>query len=325
MAYRSGIGGSLGIGQETTWGTQAAADHWLEFDSESMKNNIDRIDSKGMRVNQRLVRTDRWAPGKKGITGDIEYDVITKGSGLMFKHMLGVVNTTPVSGGQKHTFTIGDPFGLGLSVHVNRPDTGGGLRSFHYAGCKVNGWELSNSTDTNLKCKVTLDGVTEVVDGTPGSPTYPVGGAVYSFFQGAITVGGAGTYNIHDWTCTADMGIKTDRYFISGTGGTKKEQIVNALMSLGGTLSTEFTDLTGYNLFLNGTLADVVLTYDTLIVLGTATTYKTVITMKNARFDGDTPNIGSPDVLDWTGNYVLLDDGVNSPVTIDYYTSDTVP
>jgi hypothetical protein len=324
MAIRSGIAAQLGIKAETTWNTFAVPDKFYEFDSESLKFNLDRVEGKGLRANNRVLRTDRWNRGKQDVKGDIEMEVLNKGFGLWFHHMLGEIATAADGAGFKHTATVGDPYGLGLTVQVGRPDASGTVRAFSYTGCKVENWEMSNAIDDTLKLRVGLDGAAEDLGQALATASYPASMELFYFTQGTITVGGSSAYDIRSWSVQNTVGIKPDRYFINGTG-VKKQQIINAWMNPTGNLSAEFTDLTGYNLFVNGTLADIVLTYQTVTTYDTAKPFKIVITLKNARFDGETPNVGGPDILDFNGNFKLLNDGTNSPITIEYFTSDATP
>jgi hypothetical protein len=57
-----------------------------------------------------------------------------------------------------------------------------------------------------------------------------------------------------------------------------------------------------------------VATYDT------AKPFKLVLTLQNCRFDGDTPDVGGPDVLEQSLPFKVLDDGTNPVVQVDYYT-----
>jgi len=50
--------------------------------------------------------------------------------------------------------------------------------------------------------------------------------------------------------------------------------------------------------------------------------YQIVMTIPNVRFEGTTPNVSGPDVLDLDMPFTGLYDGTNSPLTIQYYTTD---
>jgi hypothetical protein len=208
MAIRSGIAGQVGIAAETTWGTYQAPDHWIEPTSESLKYNISRLDSRGLRANDRFMRSDRWITNRFDGGGDLEFEVRNKGMGLIFKHMLGTSAITADGAGFRHKYTPGDPFGLGLTVQVGRPDTGGTVRAFSYTGCKIISWELSNSVDNFLALRAGFDGKQELTNQTLGVASYPTNVQSFSFLNGSITVGGSSSYNITSWTLSNTIGTE---------------------------------------------------------------------------------------------------------------------
>lgn len=320
MSIRSGLATQFGFAQETTWGTVQTPDHFLEFTTESLKNTIDRIESKGLRANNRTLRTDRWAAGKIGIAGDVEFDVMDQGFALLAKNCLGSSVKTTDGAGFKYANTPGDPYGLGMTLQVGRPDVGGVIQPFTYTGCKVTSWELSNSVDNFLHLKVTYDGQNEGTATSLAAASYPATQHLLDFTEGVITIAGQ-SYNITDWTLTANMGPKPDRYFVGAQ--TKQEQIINAWATYAISFTLELPSLVPYQLYTAGTLATIVLTYTGHTTYDTAKPYKQVITLQNVRFDGETPNISSPDITMLTLPGVVLNDGTNPVVEWDIYTSES--
>ena len=59
MALNSGLAAQFGVAEETTWGTAATPDRFYEFVSEGIKNDLARIESKGLRSQNRVLRSDR--------------------------------------------------------------------------------------------------------------------------------------------------------------------------------------------------------------------------------------------------------------------------
>ena len=325
MAIRSGISTQLGIAQETTWGTYVAPDHWYEFANEGLKQTIDRLESKGLRSNNRVLRTDRWAAGKVAPAGPIEFEVLNKSFGLLFKHMLGAAAIVADGTGWKQTFTFGDPYGLGLSVQVGRTDVSGTVQPYTYTGCKIDQWELSNSVDNILNLKATLEAQNEATATALASASYPATAELFYFTQGSITLAGS-AFDVTQWSVQDTIGHKKDRYFISATNPTlRREPIINAFSQPQGSLTAEFTDLTAYNRFINGTVATVVLTYATTTTYDTGKTFRCIITLQSCRFDGETPNVSSADVNMISLPFKVLYNGVDSPIKVEYFSSDTAP
>src|SRR5574343_15397 len=109
MAIRSGVAAQLGFAEETTWGTFSTPTRFLEVNSFAIQNQVERIESSAIRASNRVLRQDRWAANPKGVSGTLELEVMTKGFGLLLKHMLGTVAITTPSGATNtrlHTHTL---------------------------------------------------------------------------------------------------------------------------------------------------------------------------------------------------------------------------
>jgi hypothetical protein len=322
MTMRSGLQAQLGISPETTWATYAAPTNFYELESESIKNTIARIDVQDLRSGAFVQRTDRWSAGRQTVSGDINLGVRSNGFALLFHHMLGSVSNVTDGAGYHYTIKPADLTGLGLSVQVGRPSMSGTVEPFSYVGCKVASWELSNTSADEMKLKMTVDGQSETTAQALGSPSYPANSEPMYFTEGAITVGGT-AFDVLNWSVAGTNAMKTDRYYISATTpALKREQMRNAYAQYTGTLVADFTDLTAYNRFVNGTTATIVMTYTGKNDYDTSKPNKIVITIPNARFDGDTPNVGNADILTQNLPIVCLDDGTNAPVQIEVYTAD---
>ena len=97
------IGDSIvGIARETTYGTAVAPAARYEVTAESLKLDIERIDSKAL--GKRYLST--WAPGKRNVEGDIEMEIPSKDFGRWLRAATGAAPTTsansPVSGTYTH-------------------------------------------------------------------------------------------------------------------------------------------------------------------------------------------------------------------------------
>lgn len=325
MPLRSGLAAQIGFVEEVTYGTYLAPTRFLEFVSEGVAQSIERIESEAIRAGTTLLRSDRWAPGRVGIGGDVELEVATKGFGLLFKHMLGSsVITTPGGGTltRDHTHVLADLFGKSLTVQVGRPSVAGTVHPFSYSGCKVASWELSNEVDGILKLTLTLDGQVEVTAQALGAASYPANDALLVYTGGAIQVA-AGAFDVKNISISGDNGLDTERYFIRATSPQlKKEPIQASFTEISGTMEVEFTDLTAYNRFVNGTVASVTATWTGPLIEG-ALNYGVTVTLPAVRFDGETPNVDGPEILSQSIPFKVLDGLASPPITILYRTTDT--
>lgn len=322
MAIRSGLAAQLGHVAESTYGTGVTVTRFTEFVDESLKLESERMESTALRAGRRVQRLDRWAVNKKGVSGDITYEVASKGFGLLLKHALGSLAITTPGGAtttRLHTVTLGDPWGLSMTVQVGRPDVGGTVQPFTYLGCKVTEWELSLEVDGPLMLKLTYDGRDEVTGTALATATYAASDELLWYTGATLTVGGSAV-PVKKVMLKGTNGLKTDRYFINGSS-LKSEPIAGELSEITGEIECEFNGLTDYNRFVNGTTAALVFTAEGSTI---ETTHKFGLTstLPAVRFDGDTPNVNGTDITMLSLPFKVLDNGTDPPVSLAYKTTD---
>lgn len=325
MAIRSGIAAQIGLSAETTWGTYVAPDHWYEFNEEDLSLSIEPIESAGIRANNRVLRTDRWAQGQKRAEGSVTMEVPSKSFGLIAKHALGSATITTPSGATNarlHRHVLGDPYGLGLTVQVGRPDNAGTVQPFSYTGAKISELTLSNSVDEILQAEIGLVAQNETTSQALASASYPSGNQVFNWTQGVITIGGSTVGVVTDFEVTINNGLKDDRYFLGAA--TMSQPIIANMTEITGSMTVEWSGLTDYNRFVNGTIASVTAKWTAATAIEGSTYPYVEVTLPDCRFDGDTPNVGGPDVITHDLTFKALYDGSDQPITIDLMSDDTV-
>ena len=313
MAIRSGLAAQIGIGVESTVGTAATPTRFYEFNDESIAMTIERIESEGLRTGNRVLRSDRFVSGQKAIEGSFSMDMTAGNTAILFKHALGAVAT---AGSYVHTCTMSDPFGLGLTLEVGRPGNDGTVRAFTYAGCKINTLDLSVSVGELLSAEFGIIGTTAETIGSVTSASYGTGLELLHFAGAAITVAGT-AYPCKDFSLSVNNGLTGDRYVLGSQ--IAQQPIASSMAEVTGSLVAEFVDATAYNRVVNATTAAIVATF-------TDSASKSItVTVPVARFDGDTPTVGGPDILDQTLNFKGLFNGTDSPVTIAVANGDSAP
>lgn len=325
MALRSGLAAQIGFAAESTWGTRVTPTRFLEFVSEGFQLQIERIESRAIRASNRVLRSDRWVADRRGATGQVEWEVATRGFGLLFKHMLGAVATSTPGGAtatRDHTCTLGDMDGLAFTVQVGRPDVGGTVRPFDYTGAKITQWEISSGVGGLLSLRTTFDARDEDTSQSLATASYPTGQTLLSYVGGTITVGGS-PLDVTEFSLQGSNGLKTDRHLIRAST-LKKEQVPAEMLDITGSLSAEFENLTAYNRFVNGTIASVVAKWEGPTI-ETTFKYHVEVTLPAVRFDGETPTVGGADIIPQSLPFRVLSDGSNPPITVVYRTDDTSP
>lgn len=324
MPLRSGLAAQLGIAAETTWGVYKAPDHWYELVSESMKLERTRTLAKGIRPSKTMPRSQRYRTTKVSVGGDINLEVHSNSYGLLFKHMLGAASQTVDGAGFKRTYTLGDPFGLGLSVQIGTVAIDGTVLARSYLGCKVDTWNLKTSIDNPLELDLTLNGFNEDTSQTLGTPTWPSTTTDEVFFANdcALTIAGT-TLKVYDISITGKNNAKYDRYYV-GTQ-MKGEPVLNAFREITGTITCDFNDLSIYNYFVqdNTTTGQIVMTATGQKSYDTTKPNKVVVTLPTVRYDGESPNISGPDLTRMTIPFTIMDNDSAQPITLDYYTADS--
>ncbi len=288
MPLASGLAGQIGLVAEGTYGTFVAPSRWYEFVSEGLRLERERIESKGIRAGRRVLH--RWAAGVQRVTGPIVMELAPQNFGILFSHMFGGL-VTAGSNPYTHTATPGDLAGKSLSIQVGRPDIGGVVRPFSYLGCKIATWEISAAVNEYAMLNLDVYGAHEDTAQTLGTAAYPATLTPFTFIHGAVTVAGS-PFDVKEATLSGDNGLAIDRHFIRATTPERpKEPLEETRREYTGTLTADFTDLTAYNRFVNGTEAALVLTFNA----GASATL--AITM-NVRYDGETPVIEGDELLE---------------------------
>lgn len=285
----SGIDAQFGFADESTYGTLVAPTQFLEFLSESLKLEKERIESQGIKAGRRVLH--RWAPGVQRVTGDVEIELAPEGTGTLLKHMFGGVATTGASDPYSHEFTPGDLNGKSFTCQVGRPDVSGTVQPFTYTGCKIPEWELAFAVNEYLKLKTTIYGADETTAEGLAVASYPATYNPFVFTHGSLTVAGSGV-DIIEGTLAASNALATDRHRIRSTDpANPKEPLENGRREFTGSLTADFESLTQYNRFVSGTEAAMVLTFEQ------SASRSLVVTM-NVRFDGETPSVGGMELLE---------------------------
>jgi hypothetical protein len=269
MAIPSGLSAQFALVDETVYGTAVTVTRFYEFRGEGLKQDISRIESTALRSGQRVLRSDRWAAGKKSVGGDATFELANKSFGLLLKHMFGsVVTSQPASGTDPtvfdHTYTPGD-LPVSLTGQVGRPDVGGVVRPFTYTGLRITDWELSCAVDEIATIKTTFVGQAEDTAIALAAASYPANLSLLTFVNGTLTVAGSAT-NVKSVSLKGNTGL-ADRYFLGSQ--LRSQPLENSLRKYDGKFDLEFENLTAYNRFVNGTEASVVLLFQGATISGT--------------------------------------------------------
>lgn len=329
MAIRSGIGAQLGLAAETTYGTYAAPTRTLEFTSEGLVPNRERIESSGIRKGSTVRRKARWADNRKGGGGPLAFELANKGFGLPLKHAMGAVSTTTPAGStnaRRHRFTFGDLDDLSLTIQKGIPEADTGtIRPYAFLGCVVTEWEMGVDVDGLVTFGMSVDAQEMDDVSSLAVAAFPANDKLFSYQQTAITVDG-GAVLPTALSLNVSHGLATSRYFVRNSP-LKKRPVIADMRDVRGSLTLEFDTDVQVQRFLDaapGAEVPIVVTVAGDLIDGTAY-YGVVATMPACRFDDSFPVVGGTDIITVTAPFVVLDDSTNPPLTLDYFTTDVAP
>lgn len=295
---RTGIDAQIGYGQESTVGTAVTPTRFLPLLTESLGQEITRIESEADIPGRQVLTSEQWNGGPKMIKGDVQHELPVAGAGVLLYNTLGAKGSTSGAGPYTTVLTPGDVFGKALTVQVGRPDIAGDVQKFVYAGCKITEMEIAAELDKPVTMGMSLIGMTEATTGTVTSASYGTGHAkpYKAITHGALTIGGSAQP-------ISSFKIKVTRPFDERRfhgQATTSEPIQSDRLSITGEITCEFEGLTLYNRFVNGTEAAFVYT----LTQGT-----NVLTFDgNVRFDGTTPAKAGRGIISVTVPVVFVSD-----------------
>jgi hypothetical protein len=287
MAAPTGIAAQLGVAAETTVGTRVTVSTFLPLISESIKRTETFTESAAIRANRLVMTSDEWNSGNVAITGDLSLELYTQSIRPLFKAMFG-----SESGTGPYTYRPTDLAGNSLTVQVGRPDTSGTVQPFTYGGMKVMSWEIACAAGEIATHAVTLHNC--LVDETTGvglaAASYATGLKSFKFSGASVLIAGTTVGSVSQMTINGDNMLEP-KWFIASTQFSLEPRQVG-LRKYGGAIQAEFESLTAYNRFINHTEAAIVANFT---VPGASTSLQ--FTM-NARFDGETPNVGGRGIVE---------------------------
>jgi hypothetical protein len=337
MGVGSGLGGSVGIAVETTYGTYVAPTTFLEPDKapfEKVKNTVQGGGLAGGRLvplaTRRVVTT---AAGK----GSLDMEVQNKSMGKLWAGIFGAA-VAPVqqaaTAAYLQTHTLVDNVGRYLTMQAGVPDTGGTVRPYTLLGCKIMSAEFECGVDQLLTCKLDIDAKDMTEAQTLAAPSYPTGVMPRHFGEGAVKIGAtfgseAAVTGVSKLQVKIDRKQKDDRYYFGnavsagGAGLTKSEPLVNDNVAISGSITADYVDKTIWaDRFVSDVTFSLVWEFIGPIIASTyAETWR--LTLSACKLDGTTPPLDGPDVVNGTFPFVALNDGVNPIAKLEYMSVDT--
>jgi len=322
MGIGSGLGAQIGFGVESNYGEFATPTRFYEFNNESLAPSVVNVSSRGL-GRGRFQRTGRNKSVVTGAAGAIEFDLMTKGFGLLLKACLGGYANTVVTGSERKALITPDAAGLAgqfLTCQVGKPSIDGTVNPFSFLGGKVTSWELKNTVDDKVVLVVNPDFKGLTTEEALASPSYPAGAEIFSFSEYSATLSGDPIF-IKGFSIKGDNGLATSR---RGLGNDKLEPLAAAEAMITGQLDFEFESLVRLGQWIAGEeVDDLIITFTTPTTLSGGGPALFKATIPWLFFTGSAPTVGGPDIVQEPMQFKGLDDGTNPVITLEQRTLDT--
>jgi hypothetical protein len=329
MAIGSGLGGSLGMAMETTYGTYVAPTRWHPLDAFPFKKVPNYAQAGGLASGKMLKRKTRRVLTHHSAEGQFTSEVYHKGMGRLINLLMGGT-VTPVQQATTtaylQTHTLQDPAGKFCTWQAGVPDTGGTVRPHTFLGCKVKSMEFSCEVGGHLMVATEWDcrELSEVQ--VLVAPSYTTGLKPFHFAQGVIKLGAVGSEasvsGVKKWSLKVERGLDTERFYF-GNAGKKSEPLLNDWTKITGSVEVDYENKADFaDRFHGSTGTSMVMEF---VGDEIAPTYNERFTFKTPAifFTGDTPTVDGPGIVNATYNFEVDDDETNTPITIEIMSTDT--
>lgn len=194
---------------------------------------------------------------------------------------------------------------------VGKPISGTGIP----AGATIASVTSATAATLSANASASGTGVTFTIGVALASASYPASIKPLKFNHAAVTIGGS-SVNVMSLSISGDNSLATDRRFL----GTQfiSEPMETGLRNYSGTVDVEFTDMTAYRRFVNGTEAALVASFTSGADSVTITT--------NVRFDGSVPNVGGPEIVSQSLPFKCVASSTDSSaITVALVNGDSTP
>ncbi len=291
MALASGLSAQLGFKQETTWGTAVTVDTFTPFLSETLKQEIEWIESKGIVAGALMPNQSLATQGRIKVLGDVQMELNDRSMKTLLYHCLGSISTTGTTAPYVSTITTASLFGKGLTVQIGRPDRTGTVQPFTYAGMKVDSWQIACKAAEIATAGFTLVGKSETTNTALASASFvsPLPAPMTGAYSGGSFQLAGSTLCVREVKVGGKNNLNVDRRCL----GSRyiDEPLEMAYRDITGEISIEFPDLYHYNRYVAGTRGQFTFT------LANQDNSATAVFSGNVRTQGAPINVQSTDVL----------------------------
>jgi hypothetical protein len=330
MTIGSGLGGSVGIGRETTFGTPATPTRWLEMDSEGLKWRPVRYQGHGLAAGVMVAKQSQRVTTNADAGGPIKSMVYSKGMGLWISNLMGSTATPQQqssTAAYKQTHPLGIQTGIFDTIQAGVPDTGGTVHPYTFEGSKITEAQFECDQAAPLTATFTVDSKDCSESPSLTAPAFLSANPEHHFGEWSFEMGSFGSEAVVEGVRKMSVSIKravADKRFYADGTGRKAEQIGNGIVEISGSLDVDFIDKTVFaDRFVTDASQSVIFSF-VGPQIGTTGFFNTfAINLSDIHLDAETPSIDGPDIISPKVTFSGLYDENNAPATITIISTDT--
>lgn len=328
MAIGSGLGSSVGVVAETTYGTYVAPSRFFAARSFNVKKMQTTAPISG-------VAAGRPASPDEVVTttaasGQLQTDVLRKDFGLLLAHLMGS-SSTPVQQAATtaylQTHVLADNFGKSLTLQGGFPNAAGTVVPKTATGCKITQAEFSCGVDGLVQATFDFDAKSYTEAQSLAAPSYTASNMPFHFGEMSVKLGTYASEASVTGVRTANLTISRPQdvgRFYAGTLGTKAEPVWNEFAVVSGTLEVDnVTPADFHDRFVNHTSTSMILEWVGSTAIA-STYYPTLrFTMPKVYFGDGLFEVSGPEVLKGSIPFTAFYDTTNGLVSASYMSTDT--
>jgi hypothetical protein len=333
MGIGSGLGGSVGIAEETTYGTYATPTKFFEVNKSEIKKVKNVVQGGGLAAGRLVQPGTRRVQVSEAGTGSLEMEVTSKAMGVWLRQIFGGLGTITQQGATAawlQSYGLADNVGRMVTAQNGVPDTTGTVRPYTGLGGKVTKGEFSCGVDELLTVGLDVDFQKISEAQSLAAPSYVTGLVPFHFGQMAVKLGTFGAETAVNGVKKAIVAIErgqaTDRFYAQGGGANpavKAEPLVNEWVKVSGSLDVDLVNKADFaDRFAADASTSMVLEWVGPLIASTF--YSTFrIKLPMIFVDGDTPVLSDAGVTTGSVPFTAQFDLTNAAVSCEYISTDT--
>lgn len=323
----SGLGGSVGLAAEASYGTWAAPMRWVEVRNFKMQEQVHTTQGTGLANGRTVDLGSRRVVTYKDAKGTAQLEWLNTGMALLLKNIMGSNATLAAIGSTsayQMTCNLGVPDNQNyLSAQSLVPSAQGTITPENFHGCKITKATWSIDMTNPLLLDLEIDSQTKDETQVAGTPTYVSNSRGFTFNGMSFKVGAFGSEATIDGvkkiSLSVERTLKVDRIYMGNS--TKFEPVTVGVTKITGSVDVDLTDTNKpllWDIYHSQTAVPSIVAQFVGNAIGSSGKSDTLtLNPTNVFIDtGGTPELDGPDEVTATMNFTGLIDGSNDAAMI---------